>query len=219
MEPKFQTSFIPKKPNVVMSGTINAGAPQKPKVHATSFFMAIGVMLFIVSLLALGGAYFWKYYLSDANKKFKEDLASREKQFNVQLIEQLKAINVQIDSAKSLVDKHVAFSSVFDVLQRFTISEVRFLSMDFKSSPESNGNLTIGMSGQGKNLAAVAFQSDVLADLDQYGLTKVVKNPLLSDPTLESNGSVSFGFSAEIDGESMTYKKAVSGDLFDQDTQ
>lgn len=219
MEPKFQTSFIPKKQNVVMSGTINAGAPQKPKVHGTSLFMFLGMFLFVVSLLALGGAYFWKYYLSTANEKYKTELATREKQFNVQLIEQLKAINIQIDSAKRLVDNHVAFSSVFEVLQRFTISDVRFLSMNFKSAPESNGNLSISMSGQGKNLAAVAFQSDVLADLAPYGLVKIVKNPLISMPTLESNGAVSFSFSAEIDGKSMTYGKAVSGDIFDQATQ
>jgi hypothetical protein len=215
MEPKFQTSFIPKKQNVVVSGTINTGAPKKPQVHGTSLFMAIAIFLFVASLGALGGAYFWKYYLTTANTKYKEVLASREKQFNIDLIEKLKAINFQIDSAKKLVSSHIAMSSIFSILESITIADVRFLNLDVKSPAENSGNLTINIRGYGKNLPAVAFQSDVVSDLSQFGLAKVVRNSALRDPVLEANGTVSFNFTAEVDGPSMTYKRALSGSVIE----
>jgi hypothetical protein len=153
------------------------------------------------------------------NELFKKELATREGQFQIETIERLKGINFQIDSAKNLVNNHVAFSSAFEILQKLTISDVRFLSMDFKSPSENGGNLSINLKGQGKNLAAVAFQSDILSDLDQFGLTKIIRNPMVTSPSLETNGVVSFGFSAEIDGGSLSYKKAVSGEVFNQGTQ
>jgi hypothetical protein len=93
-----------------------------------------------------------------------------------------------------------------------TVSEIRFLSMDFKDSAENNGKLTIGMKGQGKNLSAVAFQSDILSELSKYGISNVVKNPIISNPTLDSTGSVSFGFSAEIDKSAVLYSQSITGD-------
>jgi hypothetical protein len=139
-------------------------------------------------------------------------LADRQKQFDIGLIEKLKAINTQIDSAKKLLDNHVAFSRVFDIIQKMTVSEVRFLNMDFKNSVENNGKLTISMKGQGKNLSAVAFQSDVLSELSNYGISNVVKNPIISSPTLDLTGSVSFSFSADIDKSAVLYSQSVTGD-------
>jgi len=119
---------------------------------------------------------------------------------------------VQIDSAKKLLNNHVAFSRVFDIIQKMTVSDVRFLSMNFKNSQENNGKLTINMQGQGKNLAVVAFQSDVLSELAKYGISNVVKNPVISSPTLDLTGAVSFGFSADIDQSAISYAQSVTGD-------
>lgn len=206
MEPKFQTSFIPKKQSTSVGGVINTASAQKPKVHGASLFMAIGVILFIVSIGGVAGAYFWKYYLISANEKYKIELAVREKQFNLSLIEKLKEINVQIDSAKSVLRNHIAMSKVFDVIQKITVSEVRMINMEVK---KNEGSYSINMKGVGKSLAAIAFQSDVLGQLSDYGLSKVLKNPIVRQPTLESNGLVSFGFSAEIESGNMSYAETL----------
>lgn len=216
MEQKFQTSFIPKKPNTlgggIMGGSISGQSQQKPKAHASSFYMAFAVVVFIISILATGGAYFWKSYEMSANAKYKENLANRQKQFDIALIEKLKAINTQIDSAKKLLENHVAYSRIFEIIQKMTISEVRFLTMDFKNSVENNGKMTISMKGQGKNLPAVAFQSDVLSELSKYGVSNVVKNPIISNPSLDSVGAVTFSFSADIDKSAVLYSGSVTGD-------
>jgi len=216
MEPKFQTSFIPKKQNVVVSGTINANTPHKANVHGASFLIAFSIILFAISIGGAIGAYFWKYYLTKANKEYKIELSTREKQFDIALIEKLKVINTQINSARNLVDNHLALSSIFEILQKMVISDVRFMSMDLKSNGDS-GNLSMNIKAQAKNLPAVAFQSEILSDMSKLGLSKIVSNPLVSSPSFELNGGVSFDFSAEINRGSMTYKRSVLGDDLGQD--
>jgi hypothetical protein len=209
METKFQTSFIPKKPMPSVGG---ATTPQHH--HGTSLFMTIAVFLFIASLAAAGGAYAWKGILKNAQASYKQQLADRERAFQVNLIEKLKQTNIQIDTASKLLENHLAISQIFDVISRFTISNVQFRSMELTYNPlESGKNIQIEMEGVGTTLAAVAFQSDVLSQLEQYGLRKVVKNPALSNPSFGANSEVTFGFSAEIDPEALTYAKAVNGEI------
>jgi hypothetical protein len=212
MEPKFQTSFIPKKQAFPTIGSVGGASMQRPKIHVTSLFMTLAVIVFIASAGALVGAYFWKSYNISAGLKYKADLATMEQQFDMNTIENLKQVNVQIDSAKSLLKNHIAMSRIFAILQKMTIEKVRFLSMDFKGSEANSNNMSISMNGYGTNLAAVAYQSDVLGKLSEIGLSKIVKNPIMSDPTLDGNGSVSFGFSADIDSSSMSYEQSVTGE-------
>jgi hypothetical protein len=207
METKFQTSFIPKKPITPIGG---ANIPERH--HGTSLFMSIAVFFFIVSLAGAGGAYAWKGILEKAQVSYKQQLADRERAFNVNLIEELKRANIQIDTATKLLQNHLAISQVFDVISRLTISNVRFSSLDLRFNPGMSGeSIKIEMKGQGTSLTAVAFQSDVLGQLEQYGLRKVVKNPALNDPGFNSDGMVSFGFMAEVDPDALTYAKAVNG--------
>ncbi len=205
METKFQTSFIPKKsiisPNVLMQ--------KAPTRRSISLFLTFGVILFILSLSSVGAAYLWNKYLVSSQGGYKQQLIDREKQFNLNLITQLKGVNVQIDLVKQLLNNHVAISQVFDIISHFTSENSRFLSLDLSGSANQKDGLKVSMKGYGRNFSSVAFQSDVLGKLDQYGLRNIVKNPILSDPSLDSNNMVSFGFTATIDQGSVSYKQSV----------
>ncbi|MEI7463551.1 MAG: hypothetical protein WCK03_04135, partial [Candidatus Taylorbacteria bacterium] len=120
-----------------------------------------------------------------------------------------KGVNVQIDLVKQLLNNHVAISQVFDIISHFTSENSRFLSLDLSGSANQKDGLKVSMKGYGRNFSSVAFQSDVLGKLDQYGLRNIVKNPILSDPSLDSNNMVSFGFTATIDQGSVSYKQSV----------
>ncbi|OHA24402.1 MAG: hypothetical protein A3D50_00085 [Candidatus Taylorbacteria bacterium RIFCSPHIGHO2_02_FULL_44_12] len=207
MDPKFQTSFIPKKPISPPGGIVGASSPHR---HGGSFFMGLSVIVFIFSLTLAGGGYAWKYYLLSAQETYKEQLAERERQFNIDLIEHLKQVNIKVDLAKQILYNHLAISQIFDIISRLTIENVRFLSLEVSAAPNQTDGLKISMNGYGTSLSAVAFQSDVLGQLEQYGLRKVVKNPILSNPTLDPNGTVSFGFSASIDSASLSYQKLIN---------
>lgn len=210
MEPKFQTSFIPKKPTagVSISGSINNKQLQKTKSPIASMFMAISVLFFILSVGAVGGTYFWRDYLQSANQKYKNELASKEKTFNVDLIERLKRIDLQVDSAKNVLNNHVALSGIFDVIKDMTVEDVRFVSMDLKNSG-GGGALSLSLQGLGKNMPTVAFQSDILGQLSDYNLAGVVRSAAVSSPTITETGSVSFGLTAELDASKFFYSRSI----------
>ena len=205
MEPKFQTSFIPKKPT-----TVGGGAHPLSHHRGTSLFMALEVLLFIASLALTGGAYAWKAILISSQDSFKKDLAAREQQFNLDLISQLKEANIKVDTAKQLLANHLAMSEIFGLIGKLTIQDVRFMTLDVEAPPTVGGDVSVKLSGLGTSFSAVAFQSDVLNQLEQYGLRKIVINPILSDPQLAENGTVSFGFTASIDPTAISYEQSVA---------
>lgn len=214
MEQKFQTSFIPKKQNLSqVSGVISNGTVKKAKSTTTeSIFMFVAVIIFVISVAGIAGAYFWKSYLTSTNELFKKELATREGQFQIETIEKLKAINFQIDSAKKILKSHIAVSRVFDIVQKLAVDNVRFTSMDFKGGSVDSGDITLNIKGYGKDLPSIAFQSDILGQLSDYGLGKVIKSPILSNPTTNANGTVSFELSARIDANALSYEKSVNDD-------
>jgi len=210
METRFQTSFIPKKPVTSAIGTMSS--PQAPRPKSASLFMTLATIVFVLSIIAAGGSYGLNYYLNQSQTAYKEKLALREKQFNVDLIEDLKIQNVKIDEAKKILNSHIALSQIFEIIGRMTIENVRFTSLDL-TVPNGQGaseGIKLALQGYGTSLSAVAYQSDVLSQLDQYNLRKVVRNPVISNPSLNSNGTVSFGFTATIDPSSMLYSKSVN---------
>jgi len=206
MEPKFQTSFIPKKSASVIGGL----STQKTVRRGTSAFMVIAVIAFLGSLGAAGGAYFWKNYLIGQQQQFKIDLKNRENEFKPELIQQLKEASVQIDTARQILNSHIALSQIFAIIQQFTVTSVRFLTLTVTGPTSQNNNVDITMTGYGTNLAALAFQSDVLGALDQYGLSNVFKNPIISDPALDVAGKVAFGFKATLNPSKLSYENLVN---------
>lgn len=207
METKFQTSFIPKK-QLSQSGT----SISSTHYGISSLFVVLGVIIFVASLAGAGGAYFWNDHLSALQVQYKQDLAARQQEFNISKIEDLKQSQNKIDLARQLVNNHLALSQIFDILGRFTIEGVRFMNLDV-SAPSGIGagsdSIKVSMRGYGTTFPSVAFQSDVLSQLEKYGLKKVIKNPILSDPSLDSTGSVSFGFGATIDSSNFLYKNMI----------
>lgn len=208
METKFQTSFIPKKPLPTVGGL---STPPMKHHGSGSFFMSIAVIIFILSLAAVGGVFAWKQVLLSQQVSYQNDLAQSEKQFNTNLISQLKETNVKIDMAKQLLQNHLALSQIFGLIGRVTIDNVRFLSMDLTAPQNAGGDLKVTLNGYGTSLSAVAYQSKVLNQLEQYGLRNIIKNPILSDPSLDSSGTVSFGFTASVDPSSLSYETSVTG--------
>ncbi len=210
METRFQTSFIPKKPLPSVGGGASMGiggamAPQRKPRRSNSMFLNLAVMLFIASLAAGGGVYGWKSVAMSRQQALQDQLAEKQKQFNPDLIEELKRVNIKIDAGNQILRSHLALSNVFDVIGRLTIDRVRFTSLDLTAPAEGSGDIKVSMRGYGAGLSAVAYQSDVLGQLEQYGLRKIVKNPIIANPSQGENGMISFDFSASIDPSSLNY--------------
>ncbi|MCX6715967.1 MAG: hypothetical protein NT077_03040 [Candidatus Taylorbacteria bacterium] len=209
METKFQTSFIPRRPLPATPGSL---APQVPKKHrdGASIFVAIGVIVFVLSLLSIGGAYLWKQYLLGAQKNYEASLVERQATFNIDQISLMKAQSIKISLAKQLLSNHLASSKIFSIISKLTSESTRFISMDLTIPVGIPAPFELTLVGYSRDYPSVAFQSDVLNQLEKYDLRAVVKNAIVSDPTLNRNGTVSFGFTAEIEPSSFLYSKKLN---------
>lgn len=213
METKFQTSFIPKKsvPPTGMAG--NVPIIKRPR---SSIVMMVATIIFAGSLVGAGGSYAWNSFLIGEQERYKADLEKRESGFQLDEIRRLKELNVQINTIRQLMASHVAVSQLFEPIGRLTAEKVRFLNLDFSTNNTTGTGGTseakINMNGSGKDLLTVAFQAQVLRELDKYDLRNVVRNPVLADPTENEKSDVSFRFSATMNPEKLLYSRTILGD-------
>jgi hypothetical protein len=210
MEPKFQTSFIPKKPLAVST----AGATR----HSVSVFLTISIIIFIISLGAAGVAYAWENILNSEQNQYKDTLAKDQDQFNTDLINTLTKANTKIDIAKSLIANHLAASEIFNIIGQLTIGSVQWKSFTF-SAPATSGSsaagtskdITISMQGETDSYYSVAYQSDVFGQSSELGANQVIKNPVLSNLSVGSDGKVGFSFTASVNPSELSYVSELSG--------
>ena len=208
METRFQTSFIPRKP-IMASGPSMVSSSS----HHTfgGLFMSIATFLFIASLLSVGGAFIYENYLNSVQTGQKDSLNKLENSFQSQLTElqNLQEESVKIDIAKQLLASHLAVSQLVALIGQLTSQHVRFTSLDW-SAGSAGGDSTISLSGHGQSWYTVAFQSDVLGQLEQYHLKDIIKNPILSNPSESGDNTIDFNLTASVSSLSLLYEKATT---------
>lgn len=206
MDPKFQTSFIPKKPILSEQKPTSKGAP-------TSVFMFVCTTIFLVSLAGAGLTIFLKSTLNNSQQNYIVELQKAEERFDTALIEQLRKANVKINLTEGLLKNHLAVSEIFSILSRLTIEGVRFTSFDFSSPEEVGDGIRISLEGVGNSFSAIAFQSDVFGKSREYGTNKVIRNPVVSDLELNENGTVGFTFTALISPAEVSYESILTSEI------
>ena len=115
--------------------------------------------------------------------------------------------------SKQLLANHLAASEVFSIISKLTIAGVRFSSFDFTAAAKDSDGIKVTMKGVGNSFSAIAFQSDVFGQSQKYGSNKVLKNPVLSDLSLDQNGNVGFVFTTTINPADLSYSKVLDSSL------
>ncbi len=204
METKFQTSFIPKKP-------LTAASPS-PSVdnNSTSVLLLVGILIFVVSVLAAGGAYGWQVYLNSQKEQYKSDLAKLQNSVDITNIRKYKQMATKIDLASTTLSKHVALSQVFSALSKLAVGNIRFTNMDLQVPTDGKTDQAkINLTGYAPSYEALAFQSDMLGHLEELNLRDIVMNPIIQDPVQNQNSNISFTLSANLSPDSMSYKHSI----------
>jgi len=198
MEPKFQTSFIPKKP-VTMTG--------QARSSGMSLFLLLSIIIFLVSL-GLGGYVFLEKNLLVQKINADQSTIETNKSGLVSdsiTVESLVQLNSRINVANSLLAKHVAISPIFSFLQTATLKSVRFKNFTFSSAsknPDGSSKILVQMSGIAKDWETVASQAD---EFGKTEYSKIITEPKISNLGLNSDGSVSFLFSAYVSPDYIVY--------------
>ena len=194
MEPKFQTSFIPKKSIVEMSGN------EDNRVHSINIFSTIGTVVFIITLIASGGVFIYKNFLINQIIQSDKDLNSARQAFQLEAIANITDASSRIMATKNLLEKHIVVSELLTLLQALTVKKLRFTSLIYSNKD----NLTsLAMEVEAKDYNALAVQSDI------FSKNEFIKNPNFSEFGLIDNGDIKTKFSSSLDPQLVSYKRAV----------
>lgn len=202
MEAKYQTSFIPKKP--VTTGQRSSGG--------VSLLLLISIIIFLVSLGSVAYVILFKQAYIKSIEEAQQTIETNKSGLvsDSITIESLVELDSRINVANKLLNSHIAVSPIFSFLQQSTLKSVRFKNFSFTSAgKDSSGSsrVSIQMSGQAKDWETVASQAD------EFGKTewkKIINEPKISNLSLNSDGSISFVFSAYINPDYLAYDNNVT---------
>ncbi len=194
MEPKFQTSFIPKSPVISAAG---------PKVSAmrggTNIFSVIATIFFIVTLVVSGGLFIYKRMLQSQIAAADTSLTAAREAFQPEKIQELIDANSRITAARGLLNKHIAVSGLLTLLQSLTVKNLRFDNLVYMNA--AGKGPTLSMDAEAQNYNALAEQENIFAG------NEFLRNEAFSNFTLSDNGTVKAQFFANLDPGLVSYKK------------
>lgn len=151
MANQFETSFIPQQPILKVEGS------SSKRRETTNFALILAVILFFIALGVSVGTYFYRVQVEKRVLDAGQRLADAEKLFNIDEISTYKHIDTRLTTAKQLVDAHVIFSVVLDLLETSAAQNIGLTSFGFT---QGSKDYMISLSGQAPSYAAVYFQSE-----------------------------------------------------------
>ncbi len=197
MDPKFQSSFIPK-------GTTTLGArvsmPIGRKVEERSLLSFLALVVFIISILLALGMFGYKFYLKYRIENMRVDLEEARVAIEPEVIDELTRLDNRITSARDLIAKHPVLTPLFEFLETSTPKTLRF--SEFRYAVTDKG-MELSMRGQARGYAALALESDIL-DKSKY-----FKGSRFSDLSLNEKGDVNFSLVTTVDPTLVSYQRKV----------
>ncbi len=204
MEPKFQTSFIPKSP---MVSSVKQGISSVSTSHSigtTGLISTVGTLLFIVSLLASGALFGYEHVLNSQLSDLSNTLVLAKSSFDPDTLTQLVNASNQINSGKTLLRNHIAASNIFALFEANLLPKVTLSTFDF--SPGSKNTLSVSVSGEAASYGVLAEQANIFSKISY------MKDQSFSDLNLSDKGTVLMKFQATVDPTILGYDQVSSGD-------
>lgn len=181
MPTQFQPSYIPKSP---------AASSRGPRFGSV---LTIFASIVFVVVIGMGVAlYIMNDYTTTQISDRSNELKQNEERLDLNFARDIVDLDRRIVSAKTLLDRHVIVSPVFQVLQDATLKNVRFSALDYSTK---DGKFTLAGNGKALSYSAIALQSDEFA---KPGNRERIENPVFSGLGLDPNGNVTFTFSADV---------------------
>lgn len=187
-------SFIPKQ-----SLAREGGNKKRP----VSLFMAISIGLLVLSAGAYGGLYYYAYTLTQDNAAKEQQLVNLRNEIDRSTLQKAQRIEARLKGAETLVEQHVALSSVFAFLEEHVLSNVQLTSFSFAREQKKEGEgsaLSLMVDGKAPDFASVI--SLRRSFLDPSGIFTDGK---LQGVSLGDFGEVNFTFRGTVDPSDITY--------------
>lgn len=195
MEPKFQSSFIPKGPIASSTSSVTTRV-KRPR----TILGLISTIVFFLSVLAAIGVFGYKFYLEYSVKNMALELEAAKASIEEETVKEIMRLNNRILATEDLIDSHSVLSPLFSYLEASTLKNVRFTEFVYSAN---DGPMVLSMKGEARGYAALAQQAEI------FKKNKDFKNPVFSDLTLDDEGNVVFTFTTEINPNYLSYGREV----------
>lgn len=183
LSPGIPTSFVPRQPVQATN--------RRAFMGGDNLFLVGALIVAGIALLLSGGVFAYDRYLGSALADKTTKLDEAKKAVNEEEIQEFVRLSTKISNVKTVLGKHIVLSQFFDTFENLTLQNVRFSSLTLTTAADGSAKLTA--LGTAKNFNTLAAQSNTLAT------EKNVKRAIFSTITLNSNNTVGFSLSAEID--------------------
>ena len=163
-------------------------------------FALVSLVLFVASIALGVGVFLYREYLT-ANASSKIDQLERAKAaFEPSLIAELTRLDDRMRSASEILQKHIAPSAIFTMLEQTTIGSVGFTSLEFEVNDEES--MAVRMDGVAGSVNGIALQADL------FSKGGMLSSPIFSNINRELDG-VHFSLSADIEPLAINFSQLV----------
>jgi len=206
MEPKFQTSFIPRGPVTPQSsqsayssggGSFNIGK-------------SLSVIVLILTILVSGGLFAYEMRVKQNVESLKVKLVGAKALFDSPENQKVLLASSQLKSIQELLTKHIVVSPLFELLEEQTLPTVRLSDFEFKR--ESTG-VSVLIKVESQSYASLAQQAKIFSEVAYF------KDLTAGEIALSDTGTVTTTFTAILDPELLMYSKQLQTVSFVNQTQ
>ncbi len=192
----FQTTFIPKKP------IGESALPKQPQQRNPSvgIFTMIATLLFILSIVASGGIYFYNKLLTSNIDAMRESLAAAEDRIEQGFIVELQDLDKRLRNANQIISQHIALSPFFRFLEDNTLKSIQYDSFDFSFQ---EGRPVATITGRSRQYRAIAEQSI------SFGESSLIETHVFSNFALTQQGQVSFNLKIVPSGDLYYFERSL----------
>ncbi|MBI2612330.1 hypothetical protein HYW59_00740 [Candidatus Kaiserbacteria bacterium] len=167
----------------------------------TDLFALIALVLFVASIALAVGMFLYKEYLGSSTASKVDQLERAKAAFEPSLINELTRLDDRMQAAGEILQKHIAPSVFFQMLEQTTINSVAFTSLDFEVTDAEN--MAIRMDGLAGSVNGIALQADL------FSKGGMLTSPIFSNINREVDG-VHFSLSANVNPLGINFAQLIS---------
>lgn len=191
MEPNTQQqSFIPHEAATIERRVSTRGSAE--------LFSLVALVLFVASAALAAGVFLYSEYLQTSATSKIDQLRRAEAAFEPSLIRELTRLDDRMRAAGEILNKHIAPTTLFGMLEQTTIETVAFSSLDFGVADAQS--MVVEMAGVAASVNSVALQADL------FSKGGMITSPIFSDISRQADG-VHFSLSAQINPAAINYSQ------------
>lgn len=188
-------SFIPHE------AAVAAQPLRKSGKGLADLFALIALVLFVASVALAVGMFLYKEYLGASAASKVDQLERAKAAFEPSLINELTRLDDRMQAAGEILQKHIAPSVFFQMLEQTTIGSVAFTSLDFEVTDAEN--MAIRMDGLAGSVNGIALQADL------FSKGGMLTSPIFSNINREIDG-VHFSLSANVNPLAINFTQLIS---------